>query len=103
MTRTWDQVSALPDGAGRPDATLDENSDGLLDIFDGDRGGMPLEEQDSDGDGIPNQLDSSDGDGGNSSCSLAPPGAKPGSVPLYLIIPALVLFRRLRRKNAQSN
>jgi len=90
------------DGDGLPDAAMDENSDGLLDIFDGDRGGMPLEARDSDGDGTPNHLDVSDGSGGNSNCSLAPMGARQGSIALYLIIPALVLFRRLGRKGAES-
>lgn len=85
------------DGDGLPDATIDENSDGLLDIFDGLRGGMPLEEQDADNDGIPNQLDVSGGGSGN--CSLAPAGATSGSLPLYLLIPALILVRRITRKN----
>jgi Thaumatin family len=85
------------DGDGLPDATVDENSDGLLDIFDGQRGGMPLEEMDSDGDGVPNQLDATGG-GGNSNCSIAPAGTTTGSIPLYLLIPALILVRRLIRK-----
>ena len=85
------------DGDGLPDATIDENSDGLLDIFDVQRGGMPLQEQDADGDGIPNQLDVSDS-GGSSNCSIAPLGAGGGSMPLYLLIPALILVRRLIRK-----
>jgi len=88
------------DGDGLPDATIDENSDGLLDMFDGQRGGMPLEERDADGDGIPNQLDVS-GSGGSSNCSIAPQGAsKGGSIPLYLLIPAFILVRRFTRKNS---
>ncbi len=44
------------DGDGLPDTTEDANGDGLLDIFDPDKG-APVVIKDSDDDGIPNQLD----------------------------------------------
>ena len=81
------------DGDGLPDGTMDENSDGLLDMFDPARGGMPLEELDNDGDGVPNQLDTSGGGSGN--CSLAPVGTRSGAWPLYLLIPALIFCKEI--------
>ena len=86
------------DGDGLPDGTVDENNDGLLDMFDNERGGMELIELDADGDGVPNQLDTSGG--GNSNCSIAPTGEQPGpmSMAFYLILPVLVVLRRYTRK-----
>jgi hypothetical protein len=85
------------DGDGLPDTTEDANGDGLLDIFDANRGGAPVEVRDSDGDGIPNQLDADNG--GTGGCALAPAGgnaAGPALLPL-LLLPALILFRRSLR------
>jgi hypothetical protein len=83
------------DGDGLPDDKTDENRDGLLDIFDPDRGGTPLTIVDTNGDGLPNRLDASDGGGG---CTLAPNGRTPVSSLLYLLIPAIVIRRRHRSK-----
>jgi hypothetical protein len=81
------------DGDGLPDDQTDENRDGLLDIFDPNRGGTPLTIVDSNGDGLPDRLDASDGSGG---CTLAPKGKTPSSTLIYLLIPAIVLWRRFR-------
>jgi hypothetical protein len=83
------------DGDGLPDDKTDENRDGLLDIFDPNRGGTPLTIVDSNGDGLPDRLDASDGGNG---CSLAPKGKTPISSLIYLLIPTIVLWRRLRIK-----
>jgi hypothetical protein len=83
------------DGDGLPDDKTDENRDGLLDIFDPDRGGTPLTIVDTNGDGLPDRLDASDGGGG---CSLAPNGRTPVSSLIYLLIPAIVIRRRHRSK-----
>jgi len=83
------------DGDGLPDDQTDENRDGLLDIFDSDRGGTPLTIVDTNGDGLPDRLDASDGGNG---CSLAPNGRTPVSSLIYLLIPAIVIRRRLRSK-----
>ena len=82
------------DGDGLPDDQTDENRDGLLDIFDPDRGGTPLTIVDSNGDGLPDRLDASDGSGGG--CTIAPKGKTPSSTLIYLLIPAIVLWRRFR-------
>ena len=82
-------------GDGRPDDTTDVNKDGLLDAFDPDLGGSPLTIVDSDGDGLPDRLDTSDGSGG---CSLAPEGNTPTSSLIYLLIPGIIIWRRLRIK-----
>jgi hypothetical protein len=83
------------DGDGLPDDKTDENRDGLLDIFDPDRGGTPLTIVDTNGDGLPDRLDASDGGNG---CSLAPNYRTPVSSLIYLLIPTIVLWRRLRNK-----
>ena len=80
------------DGDGLPDTTEDTNADGLLDIFDPDKG-APLVIRDSDDDGIPNQLDAEEG--GNGGCALAPvSNGAAGSALIFLAIPALILLKR---------
>jgi len=85
------------DGDGLPDDKTDSNRDGLLDIFDPDLGGVPLTIVDSNGDGLPDRLDASEGSGGGG-CSLAPKGKTPASNLLYLLIPTIVLWRRLKSR-----
>ncbi|MEQ9619823.1 MAG: thaumatin family protein [Deltaproteobacteria bacterium] len=86
------------DGDGLPDSVTDENGDGLLDIFDPDFG-QPLVIRDSDGDGTP---DFQDADGGNGGCWIAAPGTGDNSASLWLILPAIVLFRMLRRRTKKN-
>ena len=82
------------DGDGLVDDKTDSNGDGLLDIFDPDFGGTLLTIVDSNGDGLPDRLDASEGSGGG--CTIAPKGKTPVSTLIYLLIPAIVLWRRLR-------
>lgn len=84
------------DGDGLPDTAEDSNGDGLLDVFDPERGGAPLEIRDSDGDGIPDQLDADNG--GNGGCALAPSNtATPAALLPLLFLPALIFLRRSLR------
>jgi hypothetical protein len=84
------------DGDGLVDDKTDSNGDGYLDIFDPDLGGTPLVIVDSNGDGLPDRLDASEGSG--SGCSLAPKSKTLVSSLIYLLIPAIVLWRRFRSK-----
>ncbi len=84
------------DGDGLPDTTEDANRDGLLDIFDAERGGAPVVIKDSDGDGIPDQLDA--GNGGSGGCALAPAKSEtPAALLPLLFLPALIFLRRSLR------
>ena len=85
-------------GDGLPDDTTDVNQDGLIDAYEPDLGGTPLTIIDSNNDGIPDRLDASNGGGGG--CALASKGETPISSLLYLLIPAFVIWRRVR-KNRQ--
>jgi len=87
------------DGDGLPDTTEDANADGLLDIFDSERGGAPLEIRDSDGDGIPDQLDpqSSGKNGGSCALAQARSGAAGSMLLPLLFLPALIFLRRSLR------
>jgi len=84
------------DGDGLVDDKTDSNKDGYLDVFDPDFGGTPLTIVDSNDDGLPDRLDASDGGGGG--CSIAAKGNIPNSYPVLLLIPVIVIFRRLFRK-----
>lgn len=82
------------DGDGMVDDMTDSNNDGYLDIFDPDYGGTPLSIVDSNGDGIPDRLDASDGSGG---CSIVAGGNSNSSIVILMLIPAIVLMRRILR------
>ena len=88
------------DSDGLPDTTEDSNGDGLLEIFDPERGGSPVEIRDSDGDGIPNQLDPESSGKKGGSCALAPAGGNASGIPALLpllFLPALIFLRRSLR------
>ena len=84
------------DGDGLPDDKTDVNQDGLIDAYEPDLGGTALTIIDSNNDGLPDRLDASNG--GNGGCALASKGETPISSVLYLVIPAFVIWRRIRRK-----
>mgnify|MGYP001494944801 CR=1 FL=1 len=88
------------DADGLPDSTEDSNADGLLDIFDPERGGAPLVIRDSDDDGIPDQLDPESSGKNGGSCAIAPANkaASGWTGLIYLAIPALVILRRKLRR-----
>ncbi|HSC34281.1 MAG TPA: hypothetical protein VLG45_03320, partial [Thermodesulfobacteriota bacterium] len=86
------------DGDGLPDTTEDSNGDGLLDIFDPERGGAPLVIRDSDDDGIPDQLDPESSGKNGGTCALAPSNnATPAALISLLFLPALIFLRRSLR------
>jgi hypothetical protein len=86
------------DGDGLPDATEDENGDGLLDIFDPERGGAPITVRDSDDDGIPDQLDPESSGNQGGSCALAPANnSTPAALLPLLFLPVLIYLRRSLR------
>ncbi len=80
------------------DNASDRNHDGLADSVEPDEGGTPLPVPDSDGDGTADFRDADSGTG-NNGCAIASP--QTGFLPnaLYLIIPALILWRRLLRED----
>lgn len=81
------------DGDGMPDDTTDTNRDGLIDAYDPDLGGSALTALDTDGDGVADRLDASNGGGG---CSLAASDSDTKSSLLLILIPALIILRRVR-------
>lgn len=123
VTATVEGLSSAPfsiaigpgdsDEDGIPDAvegSQDTDGDGIKDSqdTDSDGDGVPDSQEagpdpsnpvDSDGDGIPDYKDNdADGGGeGNGGCSIAPAGASAG-FPLYLLIPALLVIRRVLKK-----
>jgi len=87
------------DGDGINDDSADLNGDGVADSCH-PATGVPIEFLDSDGDGIPNHLDSTNSGNG---CSLSSPRSVNFSMPLFLLIPAVIMICRLwRRRKATA-
>jgi len=81
------------DGDGIHDDSTDANADGLADSVHPDTG-EPLSIPDADRDGKPDFRDATSGGGG---CSMIT-AERPSSIPLYLLIPVLVVIGRLWRE-----
>lgn len=86
-----DSLDTDSDGDGIPDKS--EAGPDPQNPADTDGDGTPdYKDTDSDGDGVPDELESRGG-----GCTLASRG-EPASIPLYLLLPSLLLIGRVRRK-----